>query len=111
METFSVLLALCEGQSPITSGLPSYIRPVSRNFDDFFDLRLNKRWANNRDIGDMRHHRAHSDVTVISRMVNTNWFSYKNIHWIQIKITLTNADILPPVILKTKFNEIGIKLL
>ena len=41
METFSALLALCAGNSPITSEFPSQ-RPVTRNFDDFFDLRLNK---------------------------------------------------------------------
>ena len=38
METFSALLALCEGNSPVPSA-----RPVTRSFDVFFDLRLNKR--------------------------------------------------------------------
>ena len=42
METFSALLALCEGNPPVTGGLPSQ-RPVMRSFDVFFDLRLNKR--------------------------------------------------------------------
>ena len=42
METFSVLLALCVGNSPVTSEFPSQ-RPVTRSFDVFFDLRLNKR--------------------------------------------------------------------
>ena len=42
METFSALLALCEGNSPVTSEFPSQ-RPVTRRFDVFFDLRLNKR--------------------------------------------------------------------
>ena len=41
METFSVLLALCAGNSPVTSEFPSQ-RPVTRSFDVFFDLRLNK---------------------------------------------------------------------
>ena len=41
METFSALLALCEGDSLVTSEFPSQ-RPVTRNFDIFFDLRLNK---------------------------------------------------------------------
>ena len=39
METFSVLLVLCAGNSP---EFPSQ-RPVVRSFDVFFDLRLNKR--------------------------------------------------------------------
>ena len=41
METFSALLSLCEGNPPATSGFPSQ-RPVTRNFDVFFDLHLNK---------------------------------------------------------------------
>ena len=41
METFSVLLALCEGNPSVTGGFPSQ-RPVTRSFAIFFDLRLNK---------------------------------------------------------------------
>ena len=41
METFSALLALCVGNSPVTGESPSH-RPVTRSFDAFFDLRLNK---------------------------------------------------------------------
>ena len=40
--TFSALLALCEGNSPVTDEFPTQ-RPVTRSFDVFFDLRLNKR--------------------------------------------------------------------
>ena len=42
METFSTLLALSKGTSPVTPEFPSQ-RPVTRSFDVFFDLRLNKR--------------------------------------------------------------------
>ena len=42
METFSVLLALCAGNSPATGEFPAQ-RPVKRSFDVFFDLHLNKR--------------------------------------------------------------------
>ena len=42
METFSALLALCAGNSPVTGEFPTQ-RPVTRSFDAFFDLRLNKR--------------------------------------------------------------------
>ena len=41
METFSALLALCVGNSPVTSEF-SARRPVSQSFDIFFDLHLNK---------------------------------------------------------------------
>ena len=42
METFSKLLALCAGNSPVTSEFPSQ-RPVMWSFDVSFDLHLNKR--------------------------------------------------------------------
>ena len=42
METFSTLLATCAGNSPVTGEFPTQ-RPVTRSFDVFFDMRLNKR--------------------------------------------------------------------
>ena len=41
METFSALLTICAGNSPVTGEFPSQ-RPVARSFDIFFDLCLNK---------------------------------------------------------------------
>ena len=60
METFSALLALWEGNSPVTFEFPSQ-RPVTRSSDFFFDIRLN-----NRDAGDLRRHHAHYDVTLMN---------------------------------------------
>ena len=42
METFYALLAICAGNSPVTGEFLAQ-RPVTRSFDVFFDLRLNKR--------------------------------------------------------------------
>ena len=42
METFSALLAICAGNSPVHGEVPAQ-RPVTRSFDVFFDLRSNKR--------------------------------------------------------------------
>ena len=42
METFSALLGLCAGNSLVTGEFPSQ-KPVTRSFDVFFDLGLNKR--------------------------------------------------------------------
>ena len=42
METFSALLAICAGNSPVTGEFPAQ-RPVTRSFDVFVDLLLNKR--------------------------------------------------------------------
>ena len=42
METFSALLAICEGNSPVPGEFPTQ-RPVTWSSDVYFDLRLNKR--------------------------------------------------------------------
>ena len=41
METFSALLAICAGNSPVTGEFPTQ-RPVTRSFDVSLDLHLNK---------------------------------------------------------------------
>ena len=43
METFSALLALCAGNSPVTGEFPAQ-RPMVRRFDVFLDLSLNKQF-------------------------------------------------------------------
>ena len=48
METISALRALCEGNSPVTGEFPSQ-RTVTRSFDVFFDLRLNK-WLSKQSL-------------------------------------------------------------
>ena len=42
METFSALLAICAGNSPVPGEFPAQ-RPETQSFDGFFYLRLNKR--------------------------------------------------------------------
>ena len=43
-ENISALLAICAGNSPVTGELPAQ-RPVTRSFDVFFDLSLNKQFS------------------------------------------------------------------
>ena len=68
MESFSMLLAFCVGNSPVTGEFPSQ-RPVTWGFDVFFDLRLKNSWVNNHEAGVLRHYHAQYDVTV---MVHSN---------------------------------------
>ena len=42
METFSALLVICVGNSPVTGEFPTQ-KPVMRSFDVIFDLRVTKR--------------------------------------------------------------------
>ena len=61
METFSALLALCAGNSPVTGEIPSQM-PVTRSIDIFL---WSVPWINNHEVGDLRRHRAHCDVIVM----------------------------------------------
>ena len=56
METFSALLAICAGNSPITGEFPAQ-RPV-------VCICING-WENNREAGDLRRYRTHYDVIVM----------------------------------------------
>ena len=60
MKTFSPLLAICAGNSPVTGEFPA-LRPVM--FSIIY-ARINS-WVNNGEAGDLRLHRAHYDVTVM----------------------------------------------
>ena len=64
METFSALLALCEGNSSVYGEFPSQ-KPVTRSFDVSLVWAWTNGWVNNRDAGDLRRHRAHYDVIVL----------------------------------------------
>ena len=84
METFSALLALCAGYSPVTGEFPSQ-RPVTQSFDVFIDLSWKNGWINSGEAGDLRRHCAHYDVTVMhnslvnQQLILTNAFeSLKN---------------------------------
>ena len=62
MDTFSALLAICAGNSPVTGEFPMQ-RPVTRNFDVF----LISVWVNNGEAGDLRCHCTHYDIIVMFR--------------------------------------------
>ena len=64
MQTFSVLLDLCAGNSPVTGEFPTQ-RPVTQGFDVFFDLRLNKRLGKQSWGWWFETQWAHYDVIVI----------------------------------------------
>ena len=64
MESFSALLAICAGNSPVTGEFPAQ-RPVTWSFNVFFDLRLINGWGNNGEAGDLRCHHTHYDLIVM----------------------------------------------
>ena len=60
------------GNSPVTGKFPSH-RPVTRSFDGFFICAWTNGWVNNQDVGDVRRHRAHYDVTVMWCRIVIQW--------------------------------------
>ena len=88
METFSVLLAICAGGNSPVPGEFAVERPVTRGFNIFFDLRLNKRlskqswgwwfetlshplWRHRNDMSKYHHH----DINVAS-FCNAKWMGW-----------------------------------
>ena len=78
---FCVTDPLC-GNSPATGEFPSQ-RPVTRSFGVFFD-----RWIHNRDVCDLRRHRAHYDVT-------TMWTLYTDFHSDKVYLKMPSVRCWP----------------
>ena len=64
METYSVLLVLCERNSPVTREFPSQ-RAVTRSLVVSLISAWIHGWVNNREVGEWGRNRAHYDVTVM----------------------------------------------
>ena len=80
METFSTLLAICAGNSPVPGEFPVQT-PVTQTFDVFFDLRLNKRlskqwwgcWFETLSLPLWRHSNG---ITCGAASSDTSWHCY-----------------------------------
>ena len=71
METFSALLALCAGNSPVSGEFPAQ-KPVTQSVGCIpWSAPWINSWVNNRQAGDLRRHRAHYDVIVMDDGVVT----------------------------------------
>ena len=62
--TFSALLAICSGNSPIPGEFPAQ-RPVTPSLIFSLICVWVNDWVNNREAGDLRRYRAHYGVTVM----------------------------------------------
>ena len=85
METFSALLAICAGNSPVPGDFFTQ-RPVTRSFDVNFDLRPNKRLSKQLWGGGLRRNRTHYDVIVmIFRVTGPMRRASTSHRWIPLK--------------------------
>ena len=67
METFSALLAICAGNSPVPGEFTTQ-KPVTRSL--MFTCVWINGWVNNREAGDLRRYWAHYGVTVMKHARN-----------------------------------------
>ena len=65
MQTFSALLALCAGNSPVPVNSPHKGQWCGALMFSLICARIND-WLNNREAGDLRRHRGHYDVSVMT---------------------------------------------
>ena len=64
METFSALLVLCAGNSPVPVNSPHKSQWRGALMFSLICARIND-WVNKREAGDLRRHRGHYDVSVM----------------------------------------------
>ena len=91
METFSALLAICVGNSPVPGEFPAQ-RPVTRSFGVFFDLHPNKLlskqlwgwWFEMPSCPLWRHRNALSLVLLTESSVGTMWGIHSNLDYIRV---------------------------
>ena len=76
METFSALLAICAGNSPITVN-----PPLKGQWRAWI-----KGWVNNSEAGDLRRNRAHYDVTVMLLAYNLRIYLDTNQMWMHSSV-------------------------
>ena len=95
METFSPLLAICAGHTPVTGEFPTQ-RPVTRSFGVFCDLRRNKRlskqswgrWFESPSGLLWRH----CDATVVSKYFMM-WCACTAVEWASTNLVLTFGSV------------------
>ena len=64
MKTFSAVPAICAGNSPVTGEFPVQSQWRGDLMFSLICAWING-WVNNREAGDLRHHRTHYDVPVM----------------------------------------------
>ena len=81
METFSALLAICTGNSPVPGEFPAQ-RPVTRSFDVSFDLHPNKRlsrqwwgWWFETPSCPLWRHRNDINRNILNTSIRNHWWS------------------------------------
>ena len=115
MEPFSASLALCAGNSPASGEFPAQ-RPVTRSFDVFFDLRVNKRlskqswgWWFEALSRSLWRHRNENLLTGRTGSCHHNYCNIRCCQWrTSVKMTIFPRQLWDHATIKTICNEVDI---
>ena len=80
METFSALLALCVGNSPVPVNSPHKGQWHGALILSLISAWIND-WVNNREAGDLRSHLGHYDVNVMNKGSAITRTNVDQVHW------------------------------
>ena len=100
METFSALLAICAWKSPVMVNSPHKGQWRGALMFSLILAWING-WVNNREAGDLRHHQAYYDVTVMNREIIPGGHSWN--YW-PVTLSSLSTDCNSPV---SKFMKKG----
>ena len=94
METFSAILAICVGSSPVPVNSPHKGQWRGALMFSLICVWINE-WINNRKAGDLRRHRGHYDVTAMLNWGCLNWvfFSSSRI-WCNSRTIFINLSVV-----------------
>ena len=103
METFSALLAICAGNSPVLVNSPHKSQWRRDLMFSLICARINC-WVNNREAGDLRCHRAHYDVIVMNHFADGIGFLMWKLWHINSNFTefVTNHSVKTPALFRIK---------
>ena len=91
METFSALLALCAGNSPVNGEFPAHKGQWRGALMFSLICAWMNDWVNNREAGDLRRHHAHYDATLMEKgnTLGSIWIGHRSgvtSDWCQIVV-------------------------
>ena len=97
-ETFSALLALCTGNSPVPVNSPHKGQWRGALMFSLICAWIND-WVSNREAGDLRRHRGHYDVNVMNYDMGKQLFSGVSVGWHYWSMPNFNVALARPTLL------------
>ena len=91
METFSALLAICAGNSPVPVNSPHKGQWRGALMFSLIFAWIND-WVNNRETGDLRRHRGHYDVIVMFYSEEFGWIYHPRPHRCAVRVKRNRAQ-------------------